>query len=574
MEVNPSELYQNLLKDLGPIGNGFITSDMTLSRIESLWLARSFLKKLEGKKTKDADDAALSKFLACNERCRDIDLTPKELYMDIVTGQARAKLDACFHRGPTMVPSLADFKVCELGSGANLGLNSTNFYTKLFDSGLSSTSESLYRFYRCLIADNPTWYEAEAARASCHGYDLRAGSKLSFVPKTTEISRTICTEPTLNMFFQRGIGNFLEDVLKQKFNIDLEFQPDINREMARLGSLDGSFGTIDLQSASDCISNRLIRSYFPVHMVNWFMRTRSPSTVLPDGTLLELEMVSSMGNGFTFPLQTLIFAVIVTSCYEVLGIKPEDGRGKAQRNFSIFGDDIIVLKETFEFVKKALSCFGFMVNEDKSFNSGEFRESCGGDYYRGLDIRGVYLRKLQDRSDVYSIINRLTRWSARSGVILDFTQCYLRMRCRFLPIPYRDGDSEGIKITSAWLTCEAYDIDTRSLVYRALRVNTVGFAFPDERLSTESKRALKKARVDLPYSGFRYNGCGLTLTAVGGFARDGRIALRIARKAYHVSWCTVPYWDWIPTSDSIHYRGGDWEVFADRYASLMLAPER
>jgi len=45
-----------------------------------------------------------------------------------------------------------------------------------------------------------------------------------------------------------------------------------------------------------------------------------------------------------------------------------------------------------EDVISALLSIGFLVNVDKTYTSGPFRESCGKDYYEGFDVSSVYYR--------------------------------------------------------------------------------------------------------------------------------------------------------------------------------------
>jgi len=473
-----------------------------------------------------------------------------------------------------------------------------DFYTKVFNSPLSRTNDRLYSEYRSAVVNNPTWLAAELKRTATCGNSTVVGSRLSFVPKTREISRSICTEPTLNMLFQKGLGSFLESELRRKTRIDLSRQPVLNRKMAQMGSEFGIFGTIDLSSASDSISTGLVKFLLPAYAYRWFELARSPHTIFPDGSVVKLEMISSMGNGFTFPLQTMIFASLVMSCYRVLGIKPGLGRDGPQ-NFGVFGDDIIVRKEAYGFVVGCLEMCGFTVNDSKSFNTGHFRESCGGDYWKGHDVRGIYIKELTNVSHVYSAVNRIIRWSSRTGILLPkvVTQLYSSIpRNRRWFIPYSDGDAEGIKVP-----LELF-LDTRSafeenLLSRGDTPTKVRSTLLKERASRPNRRrgvgkplespgpynsappiryfasvAVTKSVVVPPddkqackLSGFQYNGDGLLLALLGGFIRDGRVALRESegnrakvRRRYSSSW------NWTPTA-GLYGRDFNWEYTAEYY---------
>jgi hypothetical protein len=519
--------FQHLQADL-PKTDHILTSDMDRPSAEALWLRNSFLKKYEDAKSVDADPKALELFLRSNERCRLFALNPQYLFQDVLIEEVKSLFDSYFHDGPNLTLDLREISQGFMtGPGASRGVISDNFYTKLFDSDLTGTSDRLYRDYRCAIVDWPTWRTAEIAREHHVGHTIVEGNRLSFVPKTTAISRTICTEPNLNMLFQKGIGSFLEQTLARRFNLYMSDQQFVNRRMARLGSIDGSFGTIDLSCASDSVSLNLLKEILPPYVYRWLAHTRSPYAILPNGKRIELHMVSSMGNAFTFPLQTLLFASIVVASYGILGIPLMDRSSKTM-NFGVFGDDIIVVRKSYDFVVKALELFGFEVNVDKSFNTGNFRESCGGDYFRGYDIRGVYLKHLSTSADVYSIINRLVRWSARSGIRLHRTIQYLLTLVDFLPVPADAGDAEGIKVPVAPPGLPR-DKHTGGVIYSYLSARPMSFKVPtdaDELRYYPFSQGKKRE--------IFFNPDGLLTSFVGGFIRNGRVSVRSNRVRFKI----------------------------------------
>jgi hypothetical protein len=591
-----TSLYRNLLDDVG-INSRPLTSDLDVETARKIWLIDSFKKKYVDESSREsADKVCLDKFLVSNDSCRAYRYHPTHIFHDVVTNEVKASFDDVVFRGPELKLDLASISAgFGLGPGANIGCESYDFYTKLFNSPLTRTSDRLYREYRCAIADYPLVSQAELLRSAHKGDSLVTGSLLSFVPKTCDVSRSICTEPTLNMLFQKGIGAYLQHELHRKYHIDLSKQPVLNRKLARIGSKDGSFGTIDLSSASDSISIELVRLLVPDVLFRWLMLARSPETVLPDGTTVKLDMISSMGNAFTFPLMTLIFASLVTACYRVMGLTPQYGtKQNGPQNFAVFGDDIIVLKEAYEFISSTLRLFGFSVNESKSFNTGYFRESCGGDYFKGHQIRGIYLKELSHESHVYSAFNRIMRWSSSSGIMLPKTLASL-YDCvppeRRLIIPYSDGDAEGFKMPSS-LYDEFYSRLGRSLLSRDPSASKnrkslfcKGFVDTQQgivRLGASSRAYLALVAVPKSYSipydkadgervpvgtlpGFIYNGPGLFITFLGGFIRNGRIALRTegtnrtnVRRRYSSSW------DWASTSD-LDGRDLFWEFTVEQY---------
>lgn len=128
---------------------------------------------------------------------------------------------------------------------------------------------------------------------------------------------------------------------------------------------------------------------------------RSPVTQI-DGEEHRNAMFSSMGNGFTFELESLLFYVLARATAYFRGIAGV---------ISVYGDDIIVPTEMAEDLVWVLKFFGFQTNPEKSFWNGSFRESCGGHYDNGVDITPFYIREPVDNVlAVIAVANALRRW--------------------------------------------------------------------------------------------------------------------------------------------------------------------
>jgi hypothetical protein len=231
-----------------------------------------------------------------------------------------------------------------------------------------------------------------------------SGNKLVFVPKSAKTDRPICIEPHINIFLQKGYGSFIRSRL-QRSGIDLDKQADKNAYFARLGSIDGSYATIDLESASDTVSTALVMNLLPDPWFDALESVRSPMTLLPDGSWRLCEKFSSMGNGFTFELETLIFYAL---CLSVKEIEQCDGE------VMCFGDDIIVPTQIANTVIKLLSYCGFKTNKKKTYIEGPFRESCGKDYFRGFNVRSYFLKDLPTyETDFFKIANGIRHFASR-----------------------------------------------------------------------------------------------------------------------------------------------------------------
>jgi hypothetical protein len=220
-------------------------------------------------------------------------------------------------------------------------------------------------------------------------------SKLSFVPKNAKSFRSICTEPGLNVLVQLGLGRVMDRRLAA-FGIDIHDQT-VNQRRALEGSLTGALATLDLSSASDTISTELVYELLPLDWACLLDRVRSKKVLLPDGKVIRQEKFSSMGNGFTFPLETLIFWSLAASCCE------SDAEATA------FGDDLIVPTYAYDLLTEVLRCAGFLVNQTKSFHKGPFRESCGKDYFSGTDVRPYYASKWVSGQSLFVLHNYYVR---------------------------------------------------------------------------------------------------------------------------------------------------------------------
>lgn len=221
-------------------------------------------------------------------------------------------------------------------------------------------------------------------------------NNISFVPKTFKTHRSIASEPLLNGYLQKGVDKYMRQLLAG-VGLDLRDQLS-NQEMAREGSCEGfnPYATIDLSSASDSMSYGIVKTLLPAEWFEFLDSIRSHQYRFR-GVLYTYEKFVSMGNGFCFPLQTLLFSAAAYAICKVLA---------APVDFRVYGDDIIVRQSEALYVLEVLKYMGFRTNLDKTFITGPFRESCGADWYRGLDIRPVYVDyRFGKNTDLYKFHN-------------------------------------------------------------------------------------------------------------------------------------------------------------------------
>lgn len=403
------------------------------------------------------------KFLTSNERCRDYSPLPfkwtlPDLYDQFSWEISRPDLFIDFDE------VMADF-----GPGASRGFKTEWFGDKL--ANFSATSYEVFKHFRHLCSVSFPRLMQHVISASKQGkVTIQTSSKACFVPKNIKSARLICVEPSCNMFLQKGFGRKIESWLYHYHSIDIEKQQFFNRDLARYGSVSGKFATIDLSSASDSISRTLV-SHFLNPSFKESLELIRCSKVSFDGEEVDLHMISSQGNATTFPLQTLIFSCLVRAAYKVLGIplKQDECNRYSSLNYSVFGDDIIVRTEAFDLVTKGLKLLGFITNDEKTFNEGPFRESCGGDYYLGRNCRPVFLYGTR-KQDLYSFINRLFIWQSRTGIFLYFTNQFLLDSVKYIPIPLHHDISCGIRVPMMCLVDLKYNRRYHAISYEALKV--------------------------------------------------------------------------------------------------------
>ena len=222
--------------------------------------------------------------------------------------------------------------------------------------------------------------------------------KVVLVPKTLKTPRVIAMEPTAIQYVQQALLAAFRDGMDQdrilSMFVSLNDQVP-NQELCRRGSLDGDLSTLDLSEASDRVSNQLVRELTKYHP--WLSKaldaTRSRKADIL-GKTIRLSKYASMGSATCFPIETLVFLTCV-----FVGIEQALKRSLRRRDLydylgsvRVYGDDIIVPTTMTGSVIESLELYGFKVNHRKSFWTGQFRESCGKEFFRGEDVSVTRVR--------------------------------------------------------------------------------------------------------------------------------------------------------------------------------------
>jgi len=555
MGLSPDVLYRAVYDDVSP-WCGMVDEfqhvpfpGCSYKQYASSYLLHSVIRKWIPSDAREADAKAYEAFTEANNSCKDWFFNPRWEIDIVVLGEIRRILDDFFHPGgKPLISSYFDLlKSGRPGPGVNIGAEGTSFYTKYLASPLSTTSLYLYEEYKNYSDWIPFLSEAECLRYEKFGSpSVVSGSRASFVPKTSKSSRMICIEPTLNMFYQLGLAAHLERRLGQYFGIDLARQPEVNHALAREGSISGKYSTIDLSSASDSISLRLCELVLPGWFFELLLVLRS-RTCEVKSKQVPLFMVSTMGNGFTFPLQTIIFSAIIKAVTNIFG-SPDFG-------WSCFGDDIICRREIFDRLVHYLALFNFKVNLNKTFSEGPFRESCGSDWFLGQPVRPVFCRKLDLPYDIMVTLNQLNDWSSYTGIPL---RNAVRVLLKSLApkfrnfVPFDSSYDSGIRVPLALASGHSYD-GNLSFVYKTwerrpsrLTISEGGVRSPDGFSKT-----------------LWFNPPGLYCSFLFGELRSLSIMVRHDRKMFRKRLRCSPYWDYIPTgsrTNGVRLSWQQWET--------------
>jgi hypothetical protein len=393
----------------------------------------------------DTDSVGRAKFWEMEERCRvwNEALGERRLTADAWRVVHRARLKIASILGP--VPPLSRLKA-SFGPGATTGVKSrlANPLVKLASS--LACSRELLPFVGDFLAEVPLWAWSKSGGSADFinlGYPVGEhelsffpsievhDGKMSLVPKDARSKRPIIVEPILNGFFQLGVGRYLKERMLRSVDLNLSDQSR-NQRLAMQGSIHGGYATIDLSSASDCVSRGLVELLLPWDWYE-FLAKLVTSTIREGNKVSDLHKFSSMGNGFTFELESLIFYSVTKATTELLDLAGE---------VSVFGDDIICNSRAYSLLTAVLSELGFIVNNEKSFSSGPFRESCGADWFEGQSIRPYYAKKAWSERTLYTFHN----WAVRNcehelaSLLFSYTQPSLRL---FGPDGFGDGHLLG-----------------------------------------------------------------------------------------------------------------------------------
>ena len=288
------------------------------------------------------------------------------------------------------------------------------------------------------------WREAQRVTYLEPGAEIPV--RVITVPKTLKTPRIIAIEPTCMQYVQQALLEMFTREVKQN-TILYDFigfdDQTPNQVLAQRGSLYKDLATLDLSEASDRVSNQHVRELFRDHP--WLFRaidaSRSRKADVPGRGVIRLSKYASMGSGTCFPIEAMVFLTCV-----FIGIQRYLRRPLTKKDVKsfkgrvrVYGDDIIVPVDMVPLVVSTLESFGFKVGAHKSYWNGQFRESCGKEYFAGTDVTIVKVRRLlpKRRADVEELVSTVALRNHFYGYGLFRCARYLdSILERFLDLPY------------------------------------------------------------------------------------------------------------------------------------------
>jgi len=232
-----------------------------------------------------------------------------------------------------------------------------------------------------------------------------SSARVLLVPKDSRGPRLISCEPLTFQWIQQGLSRAIVQEVERnpltRHSVHFTNQ-QTNQLGALLGSSTGKYATLDLKEASDRVCLELVRLLFPKHVYTCLEAARSLSTRLPDGRILTLQKYAPMGSALCFPVMALTIWSILHAGFLDANVRLKNPTKGLYYKFLrligpnddiyVYGDDVIVPTAKAANAIRILESFGLLVNRDKSYVSGFFRESCGIDAYKGVNVTPVRIR--------------------------------------------------------------------------------------------------------------------------------------------------------------------------------------
>jgi hypothetical protein len=229
-------------------------------------------------------------------------------------------------------------------------------------------------------------------------------AKLLAVPKTLKGPRLITSEPTAHQYLQQALLGWIRKNIPFPLNLCVDFKrQDYSRNLCLESSVTGRLATVDLSSASDRLSLWTVERVFRtcpsfLHALH-ACRTRwvVNHTGVGERFFMKMKKFAGQGSAVTFPVQSMVYACMAIACVLFENKTEINSRNisNAAKKLRVFGDDIIMSHHAVYSLSLLMDHCGLKVNASKTHWQGYFRESCGMDAFKGVDVTPLYLRALE-----------------------------------------------------------------------------------------------------------------------------------------------------------------------------------
>jgi hypothetical protein len=214
-------------------------------------------------------------------------------------------------------------------------------------------------------------------------------SKLALVPKDSRGPRIICMEPHEYMWHQQGLGRAMMDWIQKHYltrgQVNFVDQT-VNGKLSLESSLSGKYATLDMKEASDRISKNMIDYLFQdvPSLRDALLALSTGHIELPSGQHIRQNKFAPMGSALCFPVMSIVHFALALAA--ISAAKPGSPLKALAKTIFVYGDDLIVKTEHVGDLFEAFPTYGLKFNRDKSCYTGQFRESCGVDAFKGFDV--------------------------------------------------------------------------------------------------------------------------------------------------------------------------------------------
>jgi hypothetical protein len=281
----------------------------------------------------------------------------------------------------------------------------------------------------------------------------------STVPKNLEKRRGIALQKASRMWWQQAtLDTFYRTVWCKPYvqkHLPI-FDRNVNREMARIASVRNHLATIDLSAASDSVASNLVKAIFGPNVRRALLCARADHFHLD---CRRFVTYATMGDASTFPVETIVFGAC---CKLALDLAVEYYVSRNTRppfntdEYYVFGDDILIPNDSvvLMFFHDICSRLGFVINDDKSFYYGPYRESCGIEAYLGESIEPFYGRlKLRKAERFGSLVGAANECYVRGLKCLrQYIIWLLANLCKgYRNIPWTERSEDGSSVFTPYL---------------------------------------------------------------------------------------------------------------------------